>query len=50
METTETNDQLPVETIAGFIEWIVEAMEYVPLNNEAKVILDMLIGIQQENK
>ena len=44
------DQKLPVEVIGGFIEWIVEAMEFVPLNDDAKLILDMLISIQEHKQ
>jgi hypothetical protein len=40
--------QLDRIALSAFMEWITQAMEYVPLSGEAKPALDVLIGIHAE--
>ncbi|MBO0792053.1 MAG: hypothetical protein J2P36_14050 [Ktedonobacteraceae bacterium] len=39
-----------VDTLSAFIEWVVQAIGYVPLSEEAKPILDKLLDIQAQWK
>ena len=40
--------QLDQVALSAFMEWITQAIEYVPLSDEAKPALDVLIGIHAE--
>ena len=40
--------QLDQASLSAFIEWVTQAMEYVPIPDEAKPALDVLIGVHAE--
>ncbi len=44
----EQKEELTQEDLEEFLEWVSQTIEYVPLNEGAKRLVDALIQVQQE--